>query len=390
MARARSGKVVQSKINMLLFGLPFSGKSTIASQSAYLKRPDGKPFRVLYLDPESGSIDDYLDKLEQDGVNLSNIYIVYTQSVGEVREYIRKSKSNEDLYELDEDGNETNDIVLDGDNEPFRADMIVVDGSSILNLTTKQGLVEFSKKRAKVRADGANLIGDERLVKVEGAGLEIKDYQTVNFKGQDLILDLMGSGKHFIVTARETDEQISIKKPNGEEARVSTGKKIADGFKGMDYNVKTVCRMVLSPETGIISMIVEKDRTLTHKAMTVIEDPTLLDWQQVIDKTAKREDFIIHNNLSKSVDIEQKIYEKELLGEDSSLGSSQTANSSNDSGEIESLQKELMEMTKQLTLPQKNKAKKLLSDAKLDSKFEKVTDIEKLQQSLGILKSVTE
>lgn len=37
--------------------------------------------------------------------------------------------------------------------------------------------------------------------------MELKDYQTINFKGQDLILDLMASGVHYIVTARETDEK---------------------------------------------------------------------------------------------------------------------------------------------------------------------------------------
>lgn len=97
----------------------------------YLKRPDGKPFRVLYLDPESGSVDDYLTKIEKNGVDLGNIYIVYTQSVGEVQEYIRKARANEDFYELDEDGYETDKVVLDADSQPFRADMIVVDGTSI-------------------------------------------------------------------------------------------------------------------------------------------------------------------------------------------------------------------------------------------------------------------
>ena len=78
MARSRSGGAVQSKIQMILFGAPFTGKSTLALQSAYLKRPDGKPFRVLYIDPESGSVDDYLPALEANGVDLQNIYIVYT------------------------------------------------------------------------------------------------------------------------------------------------------------------------------------------------------------------------------------------------------------------------------------------------------------------------
>ena len=213
MAKARKASVTESKLGMILYGKPFTGKSTMAMQLAYFKRPDGKPFRLLYLDPESGSIDDYLGDLSANGVNLENIYIVYTQSLGEVRQYIAKVKNNEDFYELDDDGNETDEVVVDADGEPFRADAIVVDGTTILNLTTKQGLVEFSKKRNKVKADKDGLVGDARLVKIEGAGMELKDYQTVNFKGQDLILDLMSSGVHYIVTAREADEKETIKSP---------------------------------------------------------------------------------------------------------------------------------------------------------------------------------
>lgn len=312
MARARKGSLIQSKLAMLLFGVPFSGKSTMASQLAYFKRPDGKPFRVLYLDPESGSIDDYIEEIESNGVDVNNLYIVYTQSVGEVREYIKRAKLNEDYYELDDDGNETDDVVMDADGEPFRPDAIVVDGTSILNLTTKQGLVEFSKKRSKVKADRDGLIGDERLVKVEGAGLELKDYQTINFKGQDLILDLAGSGKHYIVTAREVDEMIT-KEIGGKEVRVATGKKIPDGFKGMDYNVKTLVRMFRDEDNNVKAEI-RKDRTKVHEDCVVIDDPSLLDWQAVVDKTGGRREFVIHNNLSNAVEIEHNIYKKELDG----------------------------------------------------------------------------
>ena len=111
MAKARKASVTQSKLGMILYGEQFTGKSTMAMQLAYFKRPDGKPFRVLYLDPETGSIDDYLGELEANGVDLNNIYIVYTQSLGEVRQYIAKVKNNEDFYELDDEGNETDDIV---------------------------------------------------------------------------------------------------------------------------------------------------------------------------------------------------------------------------------------------------------------------------------------
>ena len=77
MAKARKASKTQAKLMMILYGAPFTGKSTLAMQLAYFKRKDGKPFRVLYLDPESGSIDNYLGELESNGVNLDNIYIVF-------------------------------------------------------------------------------------------------------------------------------------------------------------------------------------------------------------------------------------------------------------------------------------------------------------------------
>lgn len=380
MAKARKASVTQSKLMMILYGEPFTGKSTLASQLAYFKRPDGKPFRVLYLDPESGSIDDYLGDLEASGVNLENIYIVYTQSLGEVRQYISKVKNNEDFYELNDDGDETDDIVVDADGDPFRADAIVVDGATILNLTTKQGLVEFSKKRNKVKADKDGLVGDARLVKIEGAGMELKDYQTVNFKGQDLILDLMASGVHCVVTARETDEKQQVKLPDGTTNSVVTGRKIPEGFKGMDYNAKTVIR-TFRDENGTVCAHIVKDRTHVHADNEIVEDPTLLDYQAVIDKTANKQEFILKNDLTKAVDVEQNIYKKEILGEvgkPEELSSTETSNADN----LEQLKKEIL--AKKNSLPANKKAllKEKLETSGLPTAFKNVTDVEILKRVL--------
>lgn len=313
MARGRTASLIKSKIQMIVFGKPFTGKSTMASQFAYFKREDGKPFRVLYIDPESGSIDDYLEDLQKNGVNLDNIYIVYTQSLQETREYIQIAKNNEDFPVLDEDGNPTDEIVKDADGEPFRPDAIVVDGTSLLNLTTKQSLVEFSKIRNTAKADSENLAGCARLAKIDGAGLELKDYQTINFKGQDLILDLAACGKHWIATARETTEKETIKDKDGKISSISTGVLIPEGFKGLDYNAKTVVRMFRKeddPQT--VYAEVKKDRTGCHTSGDIIEDPSLLDWQSIIDKGKGKEDFIVKNDLAHSTDIERQRYEKSL------------------------------------------------------------------------------
>lgn len=385
MAKARKASVTQSKLGMILFGEQFTGKSTMAMQLAYFKRPDGKPFRVLYLDPETGSIDDYLGDLEANGVNLENIYIVYTQSLGEVRQYIAKVKNGEDFYELDDDGDETDNVVLDADGEPFRADAIVVDGTTILNLTTKQGLVEFSKKRNKVKADKDGLVGDARLVKIEGAGMELKDYQTINFKGQDLILDLMASGVHYIVTARETDEKETIKQSDGSTMSVVTGRKIPDGFKGMTYNVKTEIRMYRNEE-GTVCAHVKKDRTHTHKDNSVIEDPTLLDWQSVIDKTADKKAFVVKNDLTKAVDVEQDIYSKEILGKVGEPDNSETTSTSDNgnNADIEAIKKEIIAKRNALPPTEKKAMKEKLESAGLPTAYSNVTDAEILNKVLAM------
>ena len=387
MAKGRRASKTQSKLGMILYGEQFTGKSTMAMQLAYFKRPDGKPFRVLYLDPETGSIDDYLPDLEANGVNLDNIYIVYTQSLAEVRQYISKVKNNEDLYELDDDGFETEEIVRDSDGEPFRADAIVVDGTTILNLTTKQGLVEFSKKRNKVKADKSGMIGDERLVKIEGSGLELRDYQTVNFKGQDLILDLAASGVHYITTARETDEKISIKDEEGKVSSVATGRKIPDGFKGMTYNAKTVVRMYRN-EDGQVCAYVEKDRTKVHNDNEILEDPTLLDWQSVIDKTANYQSFVVKNDLTKSVEIEQKLYTREVLGnlgEPEDEDKTTSAPTSPDT-DLEAIKKEIVAKRNALPPTEKKAIKEKLEAAGLPTAYKNVNDKDILMQVLEMFK----
>lgn len=384
MAKARKASVTQSKLGMILYGEQFTGKSTMAMQLAYFKRPDGKPFRVLYLDPETGSIDDYLGELEANGVDLENIYIVYTQSLGEVREYIAKVKNNEDLYVLDEEtGDETDEVLLDADGEPFRADAIVVDGTSILNLTTKQGLIEFSKKRNKVKADKDGLVGDARLVKIEGAGMELKDYQTINFKGQDLILDLMASGVHYIVTARETDEKETIKQADGSTMSVTTGRKIPDGFKGMTYNVKTEVRMFRN-EDGVVCAHVKKDRTHTHEDNIIIEDPTLVDWQAVIDKTADKKAFVVKNDLTKAVDVEQDIYSKEILGKVGEPVKEESVEENSSGVDIEAMKKEIIAKKNALPPVEKKEMGDRLKAAGLPTAFKNVTDATVLQKVLDM------
>ena len=388
--RIRTANKIQSKIGALLYGAQFTGKSTLASQLAYFKRPeDGKPFRVVYIDAENGSIDDIVDRMEDDGIDTRNILIIYTQSLSEVKQIIAKIKNNENFYEVDENGNETDEVYLDADGQPFRADAIVIDGTTVINMSLKQSFIEFSKKRNSVKAKNKGLVGDERLVAVENSSLELRDYNVINFKNQDLILDLMSTGINYVITAREANEKESVKDKDGKITSIDTGRKIPDGMKGVAYNVKTVIRTYLDDD-GTVCAVVEKDRTGVHSANEVVENPTLLDWQSVIDRTAKNEKFVVKNSLVESVDKEQELYAREVLG---AVGkpvekTEDETESSKSVDEVADIKAEISTIQKSLNPVQKSAAKKALTDAGLPTAIKSVTDIEVLKKCKEILAGI--
>jgi len=311
MATVRTANAAQSRINMVVYGGHGAGKSTYALSAAYLKREDGKPFRILYIDNEMGSIDDYIADLEENGVDTRNILIVYTTSLVETKEFIRQATAKEPFK--DEDGN----VFLDADGEPFVADMIVVDGTSVLYKSAVQARREFSKKRATVRANKKEDISPaEKFVAIDGADIEIKDYSAIAFEGQSLVLDLTGSGLHYILTAREKEVMdTKIIKVNGmdKEISVSTGKFIPDGFKDVGYNAKTVAR-IWRDEDGIVKMKCSKDRTHTYKEELEYEEPSALEFQKMIEKNKGKAKFAPENTMSNDIKREMEKVEREVLG----------------------------------------------------------------------------
>ena len=311
--KTRAANKIQTKLVTLLYGATFSGKTTLGLQLADFKRNDGKPFRVAVVDAEGGGVDDAVDELEDRGIDTRNIHIFYTQSLQELTTILDKIKNHDTFYEFDEDGNETDEPIVDADGEEFFPDAILIDGTTIFRLTSEQGLLELSKKRNTIKADKDGLVGAERFVKIQGADLEFKDYKKLNYSGQNLVLDLMAIGINVVLTAREKDETVQKMDKNGQQVSVSTGRKVHDSFKGLDYNVKTILHMYQDSETGQICAEVVKDRTRVHKAGDILEDPTLLDWQTVIDKNVDKKEFVLKNDLDKAVETEQEMYEKEAM-----------------------------------------------------------------------------
>ena len=383
MATGRGGNKIKTRLGFLLYGDYGTWKSSFCLESLKLKNEDGTPFKVLFIDPENGGVDTYLDKYEEEGYDLRNIYIVYTQSLTEVGEFIQKAKNGEDFYEFDEDGNETDEVYLDAEGKPFRPDMIVVDGATLLYVAKQQSIVEFSKKRATVRANKNELTGMAKEVAIEGAGLEIKDYNSLKFDGQNLILNLLASGKHFAVTAREKDETEPYKDKNGEIKSTRTGRKIPDGFKDVAYNCKTVLRMFKDDDGVIKGIVDQKDRTLIHQQNEIIIEPSILDWQAAIDKNKGKKDFTVANNMNAAIQKELKAVEKDNAKFDTELNTEKGSNSTLSS--IEDYQEAIKDMLSKLPQTEKSKKQTEILNAGLPKAYQKITDIEELKKFYNIV-----
>lgn len=380
MARARSGSVVKPKLNMLLYGEPGVGKSTMALGIAKFKREDGTPFRVLVLDAESGGCEEALGELEDEGVDLRNIYLVYSQSQKEIKDYIAKVRDHEVFYELDENGDETDEIVKDAYGEDFHPDALILDGTSVLKLVSSQSLLDLSRKRNKIKAEKSGATSEEKFVAVSNANLELKDYSQLNFSGQDLVLSLMACGVNVITTAREKAETVSVKGDDGKVTSVETGKRVYDSFKGMDYNTKTLVRLYRD-DLGQVCADIVKDRTRTYSAGEIVENPSLLAWESIIQKGKDKTEFTLKNDLDNAISTDQAIFEKQMLGADSSV----TENVSAAGESAANLKASIKSAIAKLDATGKQEMKKKLTDANLPTAYTKVTDTNVLSQILAIV-----
>lgn len=383
MATGRGGNKIKTRLGFLLYVDYGTWKSSFCLESLKLKNEDGRPFRVLFIDPENGGVDTYLDKYEEAGIDLRNIYIVYTQSLTEVEEFIKKAKDGEDFYEFDEDGNETDEVYLDADGNPFRPDMIVVDGATLLYVAKQQSIVEFSKKRATVRANKNEITGMAKEVAIEGASLEVKDYNTLKFDGQNLILNLLASGKHFAVTARERDEKESYKDKNGEIKMMATGRKIPDGFKDVAYNCKTVIRMFKDDDGIIKGLVDQKDRTLVHQQNEIIIEPSILDWQEAIDKNKGKKDFTVANNMGSAIEKELKAVEKDNAKFDDELNAEKESDT--ELTTADDYKEAIKDTISKLSQTEKSKKQTEIANVGLPKAYQKLTDIEDLKKYYNIV-----
>ena len=315
MAQARRGGQIQSKLGFLIYGDKGTWKSSLAAQLGDMKNEAGEPMKVLYIDTENGSIDDLLNYKASQGIDVSNIYVVYSTSLEEVKEIVKQAKdcnANKPIMLFDSQTNQN--FTLDNeDGSPFIPDAIVIDSLTVLYDSCIDALNQFSKKRAAVRATKKQMSGAEKVVAIEGAGMEIKDYQSLALRGKELILDLMATGKHFVVTTREAEETRSEKNDDGQFVSVKTGKLLPQGFKQVDYNVKTILHTFINEEGEVCAQVESKDRTRVKEQNEIIVNPSLLDWQVIVSGNKDKQEFLVKNSIAESVAQEIKYQEKKTV-----------------------------------------------------------------------------
>ena len=315
MAQARRGGQIQSKLGSLIYGDKGTWKSSLAAQLGDMKNEAGEPMKVLYIDTENGSIDDLLNYKASQGIDVSNIYVVYSTSLEEVKEIVKQAKDcnvNKPIMLFDSQTNQN--FTLDNeDGSPFIPDAIVIDSLTVLYDSCIDALNQFSKKRAAVRATKKQMSGAEKVVAIEGAGMEIKDYQSLALRGKELILDLMATGKHFVVTTREAEETRSEKNDDGQFVSVKTGKLLPQGFKQVDYNVKTILHTFINEDGEVCAQVESKDRTRVKEQNEIIVNPSLLDWQVIVSGNKDKQEFLVKNSIAESVAQEIKYQEKKTV-----------------------------------------------------------------------------
>ena len=126
-----------------------------------------------------------------------------------------------------------------------------------------------------------------------------------------------------------------------------------------------------------------------QKAGDIIEDPTLLDWQTIIDRNSDRKEFVLKNDLDKAVETEQKMYEKEAMELHNSLkGNTITPDTSNNekTSNIEEMKTDIRAKVNALPPVKKKEMKEKLERAGLPTVFKNVTDAAVLQKVLDMFK----
>lgn len=378
MAKAKRGSAVKKGLKFFSFGDAGTWKSSFALDFMKMKNEEGKPLRVLYIDCETGSVDNYLEDLEDQGIDLNNLLLIYTTSYTEVEEWAQKAMNEEELLIEDEDG----DLVpaLDADGEPFVADVIIVDGITVISDNVKFAAINVSEKRAKLKAKAQEKTATEQFVAESTAGLEFKDHDKIKMKGKNLLRSLItGTDKYVVVTSREKTKKV-MQNVDGKMQLVEVGK-VPDTWDGAEYEFYTVLRHFEDEDGTIKAQVMRKDRTKVFAQNEIIDEPTPIYWQSVIDGNKGKKSNVLKGSVEDSVK-----QDEELLSKGINTGKNEVKTESNtDLDSVEGLRIEIKKSIDSLSAPKKKALRPKVTKAGLELDFNKIDDIQKLKEFLELV-----
>lgn len=386
MARTRRGSTVKKGLKFFVYGAEGTWKSSFCLDFLKMKNEDGKSLRVAYIDTEGGSVDNYLEDLEEEGIDLDNLFLIYTSSYHETLEWVNRLIQKEELYLQDEDGNETDEVVLDGNEKPFVADVIIIDSATVIQDTQKYGKLKTSEIRAKLRAKSRDANATEQFVAEATAGMEFKDYDKLNQEGKHFLQSLITKTDQYIcVTSREKPKKKTEKNDKGEMVSIDVGI-IPDCFRGAEYEFYTVLRTFEDEDGEIRAKVMRKDRTKTFAQNEIIDNPTPIYWQSVIDGNKGKEDVVTlrdyNETINEDFNKENKAYKNVIAEAEKKVDETKVETESD--AEENSLYDNLTKLRGSMNPSQKKEMTQVFRENGLPTRPTKTTDEETLQKMYDI------
>jgi hypothetical protein len=378
MATVKRGSAVKKGLKFFVYGEHGTWKSSFALGMAKLKSEENKPLRVLYIDCETGSVDNYLEDLGSDGIDLNNILLIYTTSYTEVEDFATRAMNDEDLYIENEDGELT--LALDAEGNPFRADAIVVDGITVVSDNVKYAAINVSEKRAKLKAKAQEKNATEQFVAESTASLEFKDFDKIKMKGKNLLRSLVtGTDKYVVVTSREKTKK-QMQNVDGKMQLVEVGK-IPDTFDGAEYEFFTVLRHFEDDDGSIKAQVMRKDRTKVFAQNEIIDSPSPLYWQSVIEGNRGKNSNVIKENEDKSIERDENVIANGI----NQLEKNKSEREESTLETIEDYRAKIKANIDALNAQKKKALRPKVEKAGLNLDYNEIDDIEKLKLFLKVI-----
>ena len=144
-------------------------------------------------------------------------------------------------------------------------------------------------------------------------------------------------------------------------------------------------------DPDVVKMRVDKDRTGIFAPGQIVEDPSILDFQELINK--KGTGFVPKNSMEQAIEIESKMYQKQagILDEDEEAPFDTSSQQSvTPSVSADDLKKQIKTYRDKMGVPQRKALGEKLKAEEIPTSLSKVDDTTILSRIVTICKEIVE